>query len=285
MAKISVVAAVPTYNSGATIGRLLPELLEQGYDAIYVLDDGSSDDTIRVAKGFGPKVKVVKGEVNVGAGANRNRIISQTSGSIIHFVDSDVKLLSKNTPDIIRGLNWQKNTAYFGGLLRNPNGEQNPYNFGPRPGLPTGISSGFQYAIWMLSCRSWLAAKIIHWPFGFYLRGWPNIFKPPKARQTFWTPESNLIIKSDTFQKIGGYDPRFRYGEVNDLALRFELAGYKTYFTPEIEVIHATVDNIFLHKSDKRQSRRQLIKKYGRLMYYAPSVWKYLAKKRLVNVP
>lgn len=283
MTKLPVVAVIPAYNAAKTLPDLLNELITQDYDLIYVLDDSSSDGTVKVAKSFGSKVKVIEGRENVGSGANRNRIIGQTKDCYVHFLDADVRLLSKNTPEIIRGLKWADDTAYYGGMLRNPAGEQNPYNFGPRASAITTITSTFQYLIWMLSRRNWRLAKFLNVVFRPITRSWPNIFQPPRATQTFWTAESNMIIRSKTFTDFGGYDPRFRYGEINDLALRFEAAGFKTYFTPGIDVIHASVDNIFAHREDKWQSHRQLLDKYGWLVFWAPSLWKRFGKKRVVK--
>jgi N-acetylglucosaminyl-diphospho-decaprenol L-rhamnosyltransferase len=147
--KIPVIAAIPAYNAAKTIRPLLNELIAQGYDDIYVLDDASTDSTVKIVKQYSPAVKLIEGEENVGSGANRNRIIGQTPKAIIHFIDADMKLLSKDTPRIIRRLDWPIYAAYIGGLVRNPDGSQNPFNFGPRPGFITSVLRGaIQFACW-----------------------------------------------------------------------------------------------------------------------------------------
>ncbi|HET9850746.1 MAG TPA: glycosyltransferase [Candidatus Saccharimonadales bacterium] len=278
MAKVPVMAVIPAYNAAKTLPKLLEQILLQGYDGIFVLDDASTDRTVKIAEKYSPRVKVIKGKTNVGAGANRNRIIGQVAPDvIIHFIDADVRLVSKNNPAIIRGLEWKADTAYYGGLLRNPAGEQNPFNFGPRPCLATSLSSSIQYGLWQLSYRAPKLAKVLRSSLNFYLKSWPNIFKQQKLRQVFWTAESNLIIKAGLFRELGGYDPQFRYGEINDLGLRLEKAGYKSWFLPQVDLLHTSTDNVYLHINDKRIARRQLVKKYGHTM----SLWPWLYKKRL----
>src|SRR6266404_580688 len=91
---LPVVVAIPAYNAEQTLGNLLPQVLEQEYDRVYVLDDRSTDHTLDIAYSFGRDVSVVHGEKNVGSGANRNRIIGKIGPSVIHFLDADVTLNS-----------------------------------------------------------------------------------------------------------------------------------------------------------------------------------------------
>lgn len=131
--RLPVVAVIPAHNAAKTLRPLLDELIKQKYDGIYVIDDASTDNTVKVVKTYGSKVKLIKSSENVGSGANRNRIIGRTSPAILHFIDADMQLLSKNTPNIIRSIEWPEGLAFVGGLVRNPDGTQNPFNFGLRP--------------------------------------------------------------------------------------------------------------------------------------------------------
>ena len=51
MAKqLPVVAAIPNYNMGEHLRVLLPQVLSQRYDDIFVLDDASTDDSVDVVQ-------------------------------------------------------------------------------------------------------------------------------------------------------------------------------------------------------------------------------------------
>lgn len=80
--KTPVVAAIPNYNMGHNLNRLLPEVLAQGYDAVYVLDDASTDDSADVVRQFGSDVKFVRSPRNQGAGATATR--SSTASTTRH---------------------------------------------------------------------------------------------------------------------------------------------------------------------------------------------------------
>ena len=85
---ISIV--IPCFNRENTIGRSLVSALSQSTPAheIIVVDDGSSDDSARIARSFGSCVKVIQQD-NQGAAAARNRGIAEASGDWIAFLDSD----------------------------------------------------------------------------------------------------------------------------------------------------------------------------------------------------
>lgn len=281
MAKyITVAAVIPAYNAAGTLQVLLDDLVKQKYDEIIVLDDASTDDTAKITRNYKSKIRLIEGRNNVGSGANRNRIIGQTSSNILHFIDADMRLKSINTPDIIRQLHWPENTAYIGGLIRNPDSEQNPFNFGPRPGIVTSLTSLLQYAIWLIGLRQKKLAAILRNLAQPILRSWPNIYTPQKRRNTFWTAESNMIIKREIFEGLGGYDPRFRYSEIGDFATRAHRLGLKTYFDPRIDLLHTTMDNIYLRRAQKRKAYWQFVGKHGYLAFAIPRLDDYLAGRK-----
>jgi len=229
--KLPVIAVVPAHNDATTLPDLLDELIRQKYDQIFVIDDASTDSTIEVAKSYGSKVTVIENSENVGAGANRNRIIGKTAPALLHFIDADMKLLSKNTPAIIRAIEWPERVAFIGGIVRNPDGSQNPFNYGGRPNLFRSLFlGGIQFVIWLIGRAYRPAGKYLRGMFSPILKDLPNIYRKQRARRTYWVAESNFIIQSDFFARHGGYDPRFRYSEIEDFALRMFRRGLHGYF-------------------------------------------------------
>lgn len=49
--RLQVVAVVPNYNTADNLANLLPKVLQQGYDRVFVLDDGSTDHSVGVIRG------------------------------------------------------------------------------------------------------------------------------------------------------------------------------------------------------------------------------------------
>jgi len=54
--KKEVTVLVPTYNEEPTVGDVVREFVEQGYDDVLVIDGGSDDDTQKVAEEAGARV-------------------------------------------------------------------------------------------------------------------------------------------------------------------------------------------------------------------------------------
>ncbi len=279
--KPTIAAVIPAHNEAETLPVLLDEVVKQGYDEIIVIDDASTDNTVEVVKSYGPIVKLIEGEENVGSGANRNRIIGQTKSDIIHFIDGDMRLLSKNTPEIIRNIDWPDDVDFIGGTVRNPDGTQNPFNYGPRPHhFVSFVIGGLQFAVWVVGLLNRPAGHFFRKLFSPFLRSFPEIYETPKARRVYWVAESNMLIRSDLFGRHGGYDPAFRYSEIEDFALRIYRSGKHARFEPRIDVIHSTNDNILKSGKKRVAARKQFYKKHGHLVYLVPPLADYLAGRK-----
>lgn len=91
---ISVV--VPAYNRQATIVRCLESVLAQDFTdfEIIVADDGSTDETRAIVRGFSdPRVRLVERPQNGGAAAARNTGVMSAKAAHVAFLDSDDRFL------------------------------------------------------------------------------------------------------------------------------------------------------------------------------------------------
>jgi GT2 family glycosyltransferase len=281
MKHVPVIAVVPAHNDKATIKKLVDELVRQRYDDIYVIDDASTDDTTRIVKKYGKKVKLIENKNNVGSGANRNRIIGRTDKAIIHFIDADMQLLSKHTPDIIRTIDWPDDVAFIGGMVRNPDGTQNPFNYGPRPHLiHSFFAGGLQYLVWLIGRSNQPLGRLLRKLFNPLLSSFPKIYATPSSKTIYWAAESNMMFKSDIFEIHGGFDPRFRYSEIEDLALRLYRQGYRGRFDPRIDAVHASNDNILKSAKKRMEAKKQFDRKHGHLVHIIPPLADYLAGRK-----
>jgi glycosyltransferase involved in cell wall biosynthesis len=88
---------IPAYNSQEFLPATLQSAINQTWSnkEIIIVDDGSRDGTLNVAKRFeGPAVRVLTQE-NQGAAATRNKALSVAQGDFIQWLDAD-DLLSPN---------------------------------------------------------------------------------------------------------------------------------------------------------------------------------------------
>ena len=88
---------IPAYNADQWVANTIRSALNQTWreKEIIVVDDGSTDRTLEIARKFESKsVKVVTQE-NCGASAARNRAYSQSQGDFIQWLDADDLLHSR----------------------------------------------------------------------------------------------------------------------------------------------------------------------------------------------
>ena len=81
---------IPTYNRAKMIRMTIDNVLEQTYRnfELIIVDDGSTDDTQSVLRGYGDRIRVVT-QANAGPAVARNRGVEAAHGEIIAFQDSD----------------------------------------------------------------------------------------------------------------------------------------------------------------------------------------------------
>ncbi len=82
---------IPCYNAGPWLAATLESALAQTHapTEILVIDDGSRDDSLAVARSFAPRGVRVVSQANAGASAARNHGLRLACGKFIQFLDAD----------------------------------------------------------------------------------------------------------------------------------------------------------------------------------------------------
>jgi glycosyltransferase involved in cell wall biosynthesis len=96
-----VIVVMPAYNAARTLRKTYDEVMAQRVvDQVIVVDDGSSDETVSVAKTL-PNTIVYKHSRNAGYGANQKscyRLALEAGGDIIIMVHPDYQYTPKLIP-------------------------------------------------------------------------------------------------------------------------------------------------------------------------------------------
>jgi glycosyltransferase involved in cell wall biosynthesis len=105
---ISVI--IPAYNEGKNIGQCLQSMIEQSYSKkeIIVIDDGSTDGTIKKIQDTRYKNIEILEQKHGGPGRARNLAAKKAKGEILVFMDADMtfdkNFLKELTEPIIKGV-------------------------------------------------------------------------------------------------------------------------------------------------------------------------------------
>ena len=191
----SVSVIIPNYNRARVIGETLSNVLSQSLppDEVIVVDDGSSDDSVAVIRGFGDRVTLLQ-QANKGPGAARNAGLQKATGDFIQFMDSD-DLMSLNKLELqCQALAVEAADIIYGPWMKAwmDNGQIRPDNvvLQQRP-LPDWQS-----------------------PLYWFLTSWSMVFQ-------------QCLIRRSALEKVGGYREDMRVYEDSDLFVRLLLSGAK----------------------------------------------------------
>lgn len=91
MAEPLVSVLIPAFRAARTLGATLESVLAQTWPHVetIVVDDGSPDDTLAVARQYEARGVRTVGQANAGASAARNHALRLSSGNLIQYLDAD----------------------------------------------------------------------------------------------------------------------------------------------------------------------------------------------------
>ena len=114
---MSVSVIIPMYNAGKTIEKCVRSVAGQAVDEILAVDDGSSDNTVRITEELScVNLRVIQ-QLHAGASEARNRGIREAKGDWLIFLDADDSLLPASVQSLARAANEQTD-ACCGGIVR-----------------------------------------------------------------------------------------------------------------------------------------------------------------------
>ncbi len=185
---------IPTYNEEARLGACIGALIATRYPRleIIVIDDGSTDATVRVARGFGARVRLLR-QAHKGKPAALNRGLALARGAIIVTVDADTIVEPQFIAHIVQPLRDPTVAAASGPVLvvnqHSVLGAFQRIEYHYNNLIRQSFSTVFRNGIWFFGCL------------GAY--------------------------RATTLRRVGGF-PAHTLTEDMDLMLALRAAGYRT---------------------------------------------------------
>jgi N-acetylglucosaminyl-diphospho-decaprenol L-rhamnosyltransferase len=220
--KPSIGAIVVTWNSSSDIAACLSALSEHLEGPIVVVDNGSKDETIAIARSFSG-VTILEHPENLGFAGGVNRGAAQLATDYLLILNPDCELLSG-----VEALAAAAKDGASGGLLLNEDGTvQNGFL---ARAFPTPVSLSFE----VLGINRLFPGNPVNRAYrctGFDAKREQPVDQPPGAF---------LCVKRSAFEAIGGLDENFWpvWFEDVDFCRRLTLAGFTIRFTPLARAMH-----------------------------------------------
>lgn len=114
-----VVVVMPAYNAAKTLEKTYNDLPHHAVDSVILVDDGSRDDTIRIAQGLG--IKVFAHRSNFGYGANQKTCYLEAlkeGAAIVVMVHPDYQYDPTLLPDLVRPIQEGQYDVVFGSRMK-----------------------------------------------------------------------------------------------------------------------------------------------------------------------
>ncbi len=214
-------AIVVNWNAGAHLSRCVAALIDQrGIDLdIVVVDNASSDNSLKALNVYGDRVRVVQTGENLGFGRAINRGLAVSDGAIVIALNPDVVLRPNAVDAIVEFLNAHTDVGMVGPRLKDAEGRVIA-SCGDAPKLAGEIG------------RKFLLHKLF--PMLNFRRRWPA-----KSEAVDWVTGACFAVQRRAIAAVNGLDEAiFMYYEDVDLGLRIQRAGWRVVYLPEAEGMH-----------------------------------------------
>ncbi|HET7417588.1 MAG TPA: glycosyltransferase family 2 protein [Solirubrobacterales bacterium] len=231
---------IPNFNGASRLGPVLRALGEQTVEVHVVLvDNGSSDDSIELARRELPGVRVVALKENLGFGRAINRGVAEAPGDPLMLLNNDAVPEPRFAEALLDELG-EGVDAVAGVLLQ----ERAPELIDSAGVVADATLMGFDY-----------------------LHGEP-VSVATTAAPPLGPTGGAALYRRGAFEAVGGFDERiFLYYEDLDLALRLAAAGSRCRLAPEARALHAYSASLGAASARKYAwtgwSRGYMLRRYG----------------------
>jgi len=240
---MKVTLAVPNYNGLENIKALLPNVMNEGFHEIFVLDDKSTDDSNSFLKSLSG-IKFIQGAKNLGPAGNRNRILGKVSGDLILFIDADMEIVSSNIVQQLNALFTDQSKVLIGGSIITMKNEPMWWNYGYEM---NPIRDSKADIIHDLAFKFWENQEVLEYLKDSYKELTRNLeitFDKPNEVEVDWVSEANFCVRKSVFEEVGGFDSKMRYHADQDLCKRIRSEGHSIYYNRAIITRHKEIDTL-----------------------------------------
>ncbi|MCL6273241.1 glycosyltransferase family 2 protein [Muricauda sp. 2012CJ35-5] len=217
--KLAVV--ILNWNGKSLLERFLPSVVEHSKEAsIYVVDNNSTDDSVRFLQQSYPEIGLVVNTSNGGFAKGYNDGLKHIDADIFCLLNSDVEVSPNWLQPIIKAFQNNSDAAIIQPKildLKRP--EYFEY---------AGAAGGFIDRLGYPFCRGRIF-QALEKDEGQY----------NDIKEVFWATGACMFIKSDVFKALDGFDEDyFAHQEEIDLCWRAKNRGHKVLYVGESSVFH-----------------------------------------------
>ncbi|MHA1742860.1 glycosyltransferase family 2 protein [candidate division KSB1 bacterium] len=219
---------IVNWNSSGLLRNCLNSIIETNLDRNYeiiVVDNASTDDSVKMVKSEFPDVVLIENKENLGFAKANNIGIKASNGDIILLLNSDAELKTPNTlKKVNQFLAKHSEIGILGLNLIFPNG------------VPQSPGGKF-ISTWQLFKQQIL---LLNSPLAYQVK---SKLQPAKNTQFYeidYVTGACFFVRKEVIRDVGLLNESFfMYGEDMEFCYRAKQKGWRSAILPSIEVVHS----------------------------------------------
>jgi len=227
--------AILNWNGFNLLTKFLPSIVEKTPKniAIYIIDNGSTDGSVKFIENRFSSIKIIKLDKNYGFAKGYNLGIKKINAEIICLLNNDVEVTTNWTDPVIDLFKTEKNTAIIQPKLLDYNNRK-MFDY-------AGAAGGFLDKFGYPYCRGRIYNKI-EADNGQY----------NDISKIFWACGACFFIRKEVFDLAKGFDSNFwAHMEEIDLCWRIQNLGYQVKYHYKSKVYHLNAGSLKVSDSKK----------------------------------
>jgi GT2 family glycosyltransferase len=219
MQKIAI--AILNWNGKHHLQKFLPDVVKYSNGTeIYVIDNGSTDDSISLLQRNFPQVKIILNDKNYGFAQGYNEGLKQIDAAIYILLNSDVQVTENWINPVVELFQKDDKIAVIQPKVKSFN---QPEYF-----EHAGAAGGFIDKDFFPFCRGRI-----------FDMNEKDMGQYDEQTEIFWATGACFFIRSQIYHDNNGFDGNFfAHMEEIDLCWRLKNRGYKIFYTPQSTIYH-----------------------------------------------
>ena len=218
MEEIAIV--ILNFNGKSYLEKFLPSVIKHSPNSeIYVADNNSTDDSIHFLQTYYPEIKLIINKINGGFAKGYNDALKQIKSKYYLLLNSDIEVTANWLLPLYNTISSEKIAACQPKILAYHDRTKFEH---------AGACGGFLDINYYPFCRGRILEQTE-----------VDSNQYDYKQEIFWASGACILIKSDLFHKLEGFDEDFfAHMEEIDLCWRLKKLGYQIYVNPESVVYH-----------------------------------------------
>lgn len=220
---------IVTYNSASVIRDCLDPLVVATFGPaieIIVVDNNSTDETMRIVEEISPCIRIIRNKENQGFARAVNSGAEMANGTQLLLLNPDATISSDSLQQLLR-ISDRSRPAVIAPLIVHPGGRLRI------------VSAGRFPSVWRMFCHYSGLSR-----FGRVSAAFEGHYLLPSQlqseMQTGWVTGACVLIPRIIWTQLGGLSQRwFMYAEDIDFCWRANQAGYNVLLATEVVVTHS----------------------------------------------